>query len=102
MNLAGTYDCTLKTPLGAKSGSLVVVPSPDGESFTGSLSNAMLGTVEIAHGAIDGDMLLCSLEVTQPTRMKVTCEVIVDGDTLNGFVKAGMFGSMKLTGSRAS
>lgn len=100
MSLAGTFDCTLQTPLGAKSGSLVVVPSPDGETFTGTLSNAMLGTVEIADGTIDGDMLVCRLDVTQPTRMKVTCEVIVDGDTLNGFVKAGMFGSMRLTGTR--
>ena len=76
MSLAGTFDCTLKTPLGAKSGSLVVVPSPDGESFSGTLSNAMLGTVEIAHGTIDGDML-------------------------NGFAKAGTFGAMPLTGTRA-
>ena len=101
MSLAGTFDCMLKTPLGAKSGSLVVVPSPDGESFSGTLSNAMLGTVEIAHGTIDGDMLLCSFDVAQPTRMTVSCEIIVDGDSLNGFVKAGMFGTMKLTGTRA-
>ena len=102
MKLAGTYDCTLKTPLGAKSGSLVVVPSRDGETFTGSLSNDMLGTVEIEQGTIDGDMLLCEFDVTQPMRMNVSCEVIVDGDILNGFVKAGMFGKMQLTGTRVS
>jgi hypothetical protein len=101
MSLSGTYDCMLKTPLGDKSGSLIVVPSADGASFTGTLSNAMLGTVEIADGTIDGDMLLCSLDVSQPTRMTVSCEMIVDGDSLNGFVKAGMFGEMKLTGTRA-
>ena len=101
MSLAGTFDCTLKTPLGAKSGSLVVVPSPDGESFSGTLSNAMLGTVEIAHGTIDGDMLLCSFDVSRPTRMTVSCEIIVDGDMLNGVVKAGMLGTMNLTGTRA-
>ncbi len=101
MSLAGTFDCTLKTPLGAKSGSLVVVPSPDGESFSGTLSNAMLGTVEIAHGTIDGDTLLCSFDVTQPARMAVSCEIIIDGDMLNGFAKAGTFGAMPLTGTRA-
>lgn len=100
MAVAGTYDCTLKTPLGAKSGSLVVKPSKGGETFTGTLSNAMLGTVEIENGTIDGDMLLCTLDVTKPMRMTVTCEVIIDGDTLTGFVKAGMFGEMALTGSR--
>ena len=102
MKLAGTYECSLQTPLGVKTGSLVVNPSADGESFTGTLSNEMMGTVEIAHGTIDGDMLICSLDVTQPMRMTVTCEVIVDGDMLSGFVKAGMFGEMPLTGRRVS
>lgn len=100
MGLTGTYDCSLKTPLGVKTGSLVVRPSASGETFTGTLSNEMMGTVEIAQGTIDGDMLLCSLDVTKPMRMRVECEVIVDGDTLNGLVRAGMFGDMPLTGTR--
>ncbi|MFD1613295.1 hypothetical protein ACFSCW_15925 [Sphingomonas tabacisoli] len=102
MSLAGTYECVLKTPLGVKSGSLVVVPSDDGEHFTGSLSNAMLGTMDITDGAIDGNMLLCSLQVTKPMAMKVDCEVIVDGDKLVGFVTAGAFGEMPLSGHRTA
>ena len=47
MSFAGTYECELKTPLGKKSGSLVVVPSADGEHFTGSLNNPLLGSIEI-------------------------------------------------------
>ena len=70
-------------------------------SFSGTLSNAMLGTVEIAHGTIDGDTLLCSFDVTQPARMAVSCEIIIDGDMLNGFAKARTFGAMPLTGTRA-
>ena len=100
MSFAGTYECELKTPLGKKSGSLVVVPSADGEHFTGSLSNALLGSLEIEDGTIDGDMLLCSLSVEKPMRMDIECEVIVDGQSLNGFVTAGKFGEMKLTGRR--
>jgi hypothetical protein len=100
MSVEGTYECVLETPLGKKSGSLVVVPSPDGEHFTGTLSNALLGTIDIAEGTIDGDMLLCQLSVAKPMRMEVECEVIVDGDALVGFITAGRFGEMKLSGRR--
>jgi hypothetical protein len=100
MGLAGTYSCTLQTPLGKKEGTLTVSPAAEGESFTGTLSNSLLGTMQIEDGTIDGDMLLCRLEVTSPKAMTVDCEVIIDGDNLNGFVTAGMFGELKLTGHR--
>ena len=102
MSLAGTYECELKTPLGKKTGSLVVEPTGDGEHFTGTLSNPLLGSLDIADGTIDGDMLLCSLSVDKPMRMDIECEVIVDGDRLDGFVTAGKFGEMKLTGRRVA
>jgi hypothetical protein len=68
VTLAGTYQCSLKTPL----------------------------------GTIDGNMLLCRLELTQPMRMSAECEIIVDGDTLVGFVTAGRFGEMALSGKRVA
>jgi len=100
MSVAGHYECTLATPLGKKTGSLVVEPSADGEHFTGTLSNPMLGTLSIEDGQIDGDMLLCQLSVSKPMRMDVECEVIVDGDKLVGFITAGRFGEMQLSGRR--
>lgn len=100
MSVGGQYECVLKTPLGQKAGTLVVTPSADGESFTGTLSNSLMGTVEISDGTIDGDMLLCQLAVTRPMSMNVECEVIVDGDKLVGVVTAGAFGEMKLSGHR--
>ena len=100
MSVGGRYECMLKTPLGKKAGTLVVAPSADGERFTGTLSNSLMGTVEIPDGTIDGDMLLCQLAVTRPMAMTVECEVIVDGDKLVGIVTAGSFGEMKLSGHR--
>lgn len=102
MSLAGTFECTLDTSLGKKKGTLVVVPSADEETFTGVLSNSMMGEVAIENGTIDGDMLLCSMTIDKPMRMNVDCEVIIDGDKIIGEVTAGMFGSMKLTGHRIS
>lgn len=102
MSVAGTYECTLETPMGNQVGTLVVVPSNDGEHFTGTLSNNLMGAVVIPDGTIDGDMLLCQVSVTNPVRMDVDCEVIVDGDRLVGIATAGMFGEMKLSGHRIS
>ena len=101
MGVAGTYECVFETPMGKKSGRSIVVPTANGESFTGTLSNALLGTVEITrhhrrrHAALPDN-------VTSPMRMTIDCEVIVDGDTLNGFVTAGMFGELELSGRRIS
>lgn len=100
MSLAGTYECSLKTPMGTKTGTLVVVPSADGDTFTGSLTNEMLGTVEIPEGTIDANMLLCQMRVTSPMKMQVDCEVIIEGDSVVGFISAGMFGEMELKGHR--
>jgi hypothetical protein len=102
MSVEGTYECTLKTPLGKKKGTLVVVPSADGTHFTGSLSNSLLGSVDIADGTIEGDMLICQVAVTKPKRMNVNCEMVVEGDTLVGIVTAGMFGEMKMSGQRVA
>ena len=100
MSVAGTFECVISTPMGKKSGSLVVAPSVDGEHFTGNLTNDLLGSIEITDGTIEADMLMCRLSVTSPIKMVVDCEAVVDGDNLVGFVTAGMFGEMKLSGHR--
>lgn len=100
MGVAGMFECLLDTPLGKKAGTLRVVPSADGEHFSGELSNDLVGSVAISNGAIDGDMLLCTLKIDKPMRMSAECEVIVDGDKIVGSVTAGMFGKMKLSGQR--
>ncbi|MEO6092592.1 MAG: hypothetical protein ABIT04_05480 [Novosphingobium sp.] len=100
MSVEGTYECTLKTPLGKKKGTLVVVPSADGQRFTGNLSNSLLGSVDITDGTLDGDVLIFQVAVTKPKRMNVECEIVVDGDDLVGIVTAGMFGELKLSGQR--
>lgn len=98
MALAGTYDCVTDTPLGAKKGVLTVTPVDD-ETFTGEIAGD-LGTMEIRDGRIAGDTLKWSMTMTFPMKIELDCTATVDGDALNGKIKAGMFGTMAMKGTR--
>lgn len=98
MSVAGTYDCVTNTPLGRQKGVLTIVPG-DGDSFTGNITGD-LGSMDIADGRIAGETLKWSMKMTSPMPMDLDCTATVEGDQLTGQIKAGMFGSMELTGTR--
>jgi len=54
MSVAGTYETTVKSPMGDQKGTLTVNPGADGTSFTGSMAGGM-GSMDIADGSVDGD-----------------------------------------------
>lgn len=97
-NVDGSWNTVAKTPMGDQQATLNV--TSNGDTFSGNYSGAM-GTSEIKDGKVDGDTLSWSLDITVPMPMTLTCEATVDGDTINGTVTAGAFGSFPLTGSRA-
>ncbi|MEZ5743408.1 MAG: hypothetical protein R3D89_06705 [Sphingomonadaceae bacterium] len=101
MSVAGTYDCTVKSPMGDQNGTLTVVPNDDGTAFTGSMSSGMMGSMDIDNGTIDGNAISWKMSMTSPMPMDLDCSATVDdGGALSGEVKAGAFGSMALTGQR--
>lgn len=99
MSVEGTYNIVTKTPMGDQQGTFTVNVS--GDSFSGSVSSAMMGTMEVADGKIDGNKLTWKMDMKVPMPMTLDCEATVDGDSIEGAVKAGAFGSMALTGTRA-
>lgn len=99
MSVAGTWDCVTKTPLGDQKGRLVIVPG-EGDSFSGSISGD-LGTMAIEGGHIAGNTLSWQMRMSLPMPMDLDCEATVEGDIITGTVKAGMFGTMLLSGTRA-
>ena len=99
MAVAGTYDIVTKTPMGDQSGQFVV--NVDGDSFSGTVSSAMMGTMEVTGGTVSGNTLTWKMDMKVPMPMTLDCTATVDGDTITGDVKAGAFGSMPLSGSRA-
>jgi hypothetical protein len=93
----GTWDATVKSPLGDQKMTLTV--KTDGGTFTGTNSGAM-GSTDI-NGTVDGETIHWTMNITVPMPMSLDCTATADGDTLTGSVGAGAFGSFPLTGSRA-
>lgn len=99
MSVAGTYDIVTKTPMGDQKGTFTVNVS--GSSFTGAVAGPM-GDMDVKDGTVDGNKLAWKMDMKVPMPMELECEATVDGDAISGSVKAGAFGSMALSGTRAA
>lgn len=99
MSVAGTYDIAIQSPMGEQKGQLTV--QPDGDSFTGTITSAMMGTMEVSEGKVSGNTLTWKMDMKVPMPMTLDGEATVDGDAITGKVVAGAFGSMALSGTRA-
>lgn len=98
MSIDGTWNVTVNSPMGAQPSTLTV--TAEGGALTGTQS-AQGNTQPIANGKIDGDTVTWSNSITTPFPMTLEFTGKLDGDTLNGSVKAGSFGSFPFTGKRA-
>lgn len=99
MALDGTYDCVTKTPMGDQKSKFTITVA--GDSFTGTNAGA-LGMMDVIDGKVAGNRITWKMNMTVPMPMTLDCDATVDGDTLTGNVKAGAFGSMPMTGTRAA
>lgn len=98
MSVAGSYNCVTKTPMGEQKSVLTI--NVDGDSWTGSNAGDQ-GSLDVTDGKVDGNTITWSMNMTTPMPMKLEGTATVDGDTITGSVKAGMFGSFPLNGTRA-
>ena len=98
MSVDGNWNITVNSPMGAQPSTLSL--KADGATLTGTQS-AQGNTNPIANGKVDGNNISWSNSITTPFPMTLEFTGKVDGDTLNGNVKAGAFGSFPFTGSRA-
>lgn len=98
MSLDGTYDVTVKSPLGEQKGTLTV--KTDGDTFTGTNAGAN-GTFDV-RGEVSGNTLTWQQAITTPMPMTLDMTATIDGDTLTGTAKAGAFGSFPMNGVRAA
>lgn len=85
--------------MGDQWGVPVVEPSDDGATFTGTMTSSV-DKIDVDDGKIEGNRLSWKAKVSVPIPMTLKCQATLDGDDLNGQVKAGAFGSMPFTGRR--
>lgn len=94
----GTYDCTVKSPLGDQKMTLTV--KSDGDRFSGNVSGAM-GSSDVS-GDVRGQQISWKQQMTVPMPMTLDCQATIEGDTVTGTVGAGAFGSFPLNGTRTA
>ena len=97
MSADGTWKTTINSPMGVQEGTLTIATS--GATFTGTMGGAQ-GSQEIS-GKVDGNTLTWGAKLTQPFPIDLEFNVTVNGDAMEGSVKAGAFGSSPLKGVRA-
>jgi hypothetical protein len=96
-NVDGKWNCAVESPMGDQEFMLTVISN--GDSFSGSAEGG-IGSREI-EGSVDGDSLSWTMQIPKPMPLTLTCKATVTGDSLDGKVKASIFGSFPITGTRA-
>lgn len=94
--ISGTWDCVSSTPMGDQKS--VMELSCDGSVVTGT-AKTDLETITITDGQFDGSTFTWKMRLTEPFRMSMSGEVVVDGDSFAGGV-GGMLGKSDMTGRR--
>jgi hypothetical protein len=95
-DIAGTWDCVSSTPMGEQKS--VMTLQCTGSQVTGTATTD-LETVEITEGQFDGRTFTWKMRITEPFRMSMSGEVVVEGDTMTGGVGA-MLGKSDMRGTR--
>jgi carbon-monoxide dehydrogenase large subunit len=87
----------LATPMGDQA--MTGTFKTDGEAVTGALA-APEGSQDFT-GTLVGNRLKFDLKVPKPMPMTLKYDITIEGDSMTGKVKLGMFGTAKLSGERA-
>jgi hypothetical protein len=102
MSAAGTWDLTIDTPMGKQYGRLELIENPDGSWQGTSLSKDSGEEAPLTDISVNGNEVSWQQAVTKPMKLNLKCTVTVDGDTLTGKAKAGIFPAVSMTGERAA
>jgi hypothetical protein len=97
MSIDGTYQVTVKTPLGKQKGKLNIASS--GNTFSGSLETGS-GATHFSGGLIDGDTLRWQAETKTPMgAFEVSYTATIDGSRITGEASTPM-GKAPLEGKK--
>lgn len=97
MSIDGNWNLTLNTPMGAQNRALTL--ATDGGTLTGTIAGPQ-GNVPIEDGVVDGDNVSWAMMAPQ-LGAKIQFKGTVSGDSMNGNIELGAFGSAPFSGVRA-
>jgi hypothetical protein len=99
MNIDGNWQLSIASPMGKQN--LWVVLAAEGDNLTGT-AKAVGQEIDpdIFDGAIAGNVATWKVKVRKPVPLSMELTVTVDGDSMTGKAKPGMFGTFPVTGNR--
>lgn len=97
--LDGDWNMVLKTPMGPQAMTVTFRTATDGT--VSGVFNSPEGSQEFQGGTLEAGRVRFDLKVDKPMKITLKYDLQVDGDTISGKCKMGMFGSAKVTGDRA-
>ncbi len=98
MSAKGTWNLTLKTPMGEQKSVLTI---EDETTLSGTLSGQG-DSIALKDGVAAGDKLTFKTDVKKPMPLTIDFDLTVSGDSLTGTAKPGPFPSMPVQGVRAA
>ncbi len=97
MGFSGTWNMTMKTPMGNREVALTL--DQDGDALTGKM-DADGTSAEVKDGKVEGSRGQWKANLTTPMPITLEFDVTQSGDALEGTVKLGMFGTSEVTGTK--
>jgi nitrite reductase/ring-hydroxylating ferredoxin subunit len=97
VGIDGPWDLILKSPMGNENVRLTITQS--GSKVTGTMGGSD-GEKEIFNGSIEGNNLKWEVKVSKPISVTLKFNMLIDGDTIAGKFKPGIFPSSIATGRR--
>jgi hypothetical protein len=95
---AGTWDVTIDTPIGTIA---AVFDITEAEGSIAGVARTDAETNDFYDVVADGNQLSWLQDVTTPMKLTLKFAVYVDGDTMAGTSKAGIFPASKVQGTRS-
>jgi carbon-monoxide dehydrogenase large subunit len=92
----GRWKMTLHTAMGAQS--MFAIFATEGDILTGRLESDQ-GNQDFA-GTFEGGQLKWDMKVTKPVSITLKYDLAIDGDTITGKCKMGLFGTARVSGER--
>lgn len=97
MSVVGDWDVTIKTPIGSLA---VAYTFTDDDGAVTGTATGKGEAVALYDITVAGQRVTWRQSVTKPMRLNLDFDVVVDGDQLTGFSKAGRLPRSAVTGVR--
>ena len=98
-DFVGSWNATLKTPIGVMA---AVFHITEVDGVIGGVASTDAETVDILDAVAEGNRLTWTQMVTTPMKLTLKFDVTVEGDSMSGGYKAGMFPSSKVEATRVT